>query len=643
MLSTMTTILLRLLAALAVPAHLIGSLIRDALWLVRARLPWALIVAMLVGVAAWASWDATRRAEAAQPVPRAVSVAELARSPSGDWVSMQAIVLGPYWDSSEYGADVLRFYYVLRDPDDAGAALLARSTDRLEERRLRTIVASVVRDAEPPLSGDGAAPGVRAADGLYLVERADEAQEVTIADAVLPADVIDGAAAPEVSLHAEFVHLGPLDCEAGGAAAVACDEEAAHAYLAFADGRGVVVASPYAPDALPVEIRGVPTVDSLRVEQALAEPAIAEAVAGLDHPDGRLLAEGSTPFLVEVSYLPATLLAVVACIVGVGWLLGYPVFARSTPAAGAAIAPVTRGAPIDVNLSGWLAGPGGRLRLDDAPGSMERLPPGDFERRRWQYGQEVGSLLERAEGAHRMAPFDAHPEGRLCLSSGHGPVFIDLDPVPIDLRLQSGELHRVASSRPALRLRTPGMDVIAAFESPSHRLRALAEIDPSWSSAIASVVAAADRRPRPKPASSNATQRQAAAAAFAFLVVGGVMTLAGLLGLVQSVLAGDVVSLVVSMVLAILGTGIVGVAIGVHDRRDWARSIGLNVGWIGAGLGLLLAWAAPQGCELWMSPRANIVACQPAGIPASLVAIAAAAALGYAGWTLYRLPGHFDR
>lgn len=631
----MSILVIRVFAVLGALAHVVGGFVRDALGFIRAGLPWAVIVAALLGLAAWASWDSTRAAEAGLPRPRPVTLGELSRAPGGEWVTLQAVVGGPYWDSSEYSPGVVRHYYVLRDPAETGVAILARSVERLEDRRLRSIAARVVRD-EPPLSAADAAPGIRVSDDLFLIERVGEAPAPVLAEARSPGEVAESEAAT-VTLRAEFTHVGALDCEADPRAAVACAEGALQAYVAVGEGRGVIVASPHAPHALPVELHGVPAIDPLRVEQALAQPSVAEAVAGLQHPESSLLAEGVTPPLADVTYAPAAVLALLAMLLALGWLVGYPIFARHGPIVDAAVPPLTRGAAIAVVLNGWIARRESRVRLDDAPGVIERLAPADFQRRRWQYGQTTESMLEHVE---RVGDLSDNPAGVLCLSSGHGPAFIDLEQAPAHVSVQPGELYRAASRRPAIRLRADGLEIVASFESAAHRLRALAEIEPGWARAIRTVVPEPMVARRAKPSPNGGGARRITVAAVIFAAVGAFIMAAGIVATLRTLIAADGEAPLGGAALIVLGIGMLLVAAGVRGRRDWARSVGFNVGWIGAAVALVLAWAA-QGCGLWMGP--NIGTCQAAGIPASILALLAMVALAFAAWTLHRRPEHFDR
>ena len=58
-------------------------------------------------------------------------------------------------------------------------------------------------------------------------------------------------------------------------------------------------------------------------------PALQAALDGRRLPERRLLAEGVTPPLPSVSYLPAMILAALATMLATGWLVGYPLFRRA--------------------------------------------------------------------------------------------------------------------------------------------------------------------------------------------------------------------------------------------------------------------------------------------------------------------------
>lgn len=127
------------------------------------RVSGALPVVALLGLGAWSSAEATSAALAARPEPQDATVAELVDGGSFGWVRVTGLLSGPHVDNSVYaeedvhylrirdephdhentevtppgqrqtifalrtGGGPLRYFYVLRDPDDVDAAVVMRS------------------------------------------------------------------------------------------------------------------------------------------------------------------------------------------------------------------------------------------------------------------------------------------------------------------------------------------------------------------------------------------------------------------------------------------------------------------------------------------------------------------------------------
>ena len=179
----MTLLASRAVALVGWLAHATGRLAGSIVWFARRGTPWALIIAALLAAAAWRSVVDTRAVSAAQPRPEPVGLADVVDLRATGWVGTSSIVRGPFLDSSSYGAPVQRWYYLLIDPRDDAVAMIARSPDRLEERRTRTIVARV--DADPAAVAEaltGFDAGALAVDPeSYLVELADRRPSVLTA------------------------------------------------------------------------------------------------------------------------------------------------------------------------------------------------------------------------------------------------------------------------------------------------------------------------------------------------------------------------------------------------------------------------------------------------------------------------------
>ncbi|MBA2570484.1 MAG: hypothetical protein H0V04_04815, partial [Chloroflexi bacterium] len=154
----------RLVAILGYPAHLIDRVARSALPFLPARFPSVLPVVALFGFVALQWWQTAAATDAQRRGPEPASVAAIVAGTDWDWVTFDALVSGPHADSSVYadeddgphyyrilneahdregrrlGEDappgllqlpeadgIPRWFYVLRDPQDPTAAVVARS------------------------------------------------------------------------------------------------------------------------------------------------------------------------------------------------------------------------------------------------------------------------------------------------------------------------------------------------------------------------------------------------------------------------------------------------------------------------------------------------------------------------------------
>ena len=143
----MTLLASRAAALVGWLAHATGRLAGSIVWFARRGTPWALVIAALLAVGAWRSVVDTRARVGGPAAARAGRSRRRGGPPRHRLGRTSSIVRGPFLDSSSYGAPVQRWYYLLIDPRDDAVALIARSPDRLEERRTRTIVARV--DVDP--------------------------------------------------------------------------------------------------------------------------------------------------------------------------------------------------------------------------------------------------------------------------------------------------------------------------------------------------------------------------------------------------------------------------------------------------------------------------------------------------------------
>jgi hypothetical protein len=627
----------RAAAALGGLAHLVESgfgLVTAAL---PVRVPWALVVAAVLALGAWNTLAATRAAEARLPSPQPASLRQALGGDVVGWMALQAVASPPYFDSSAYGGPVLRFYHLLTDPADPEVALVARSIDRLDQRRMRTIVVDVTVDATrvtEALAGLGDA-GAETDRDRYLVE-VPNARPASLARSAIsdPGDLPD---APRgVTLQGTFGASRRIDCAIGD---VACRDGAAWEYLVSGARGSVVVRSPHPPDALPVDVWGVLTTDPLRVQQALDVPAMREAVGDRRTSETQVLADGVGPPVEDVSYVPAAIMAIAAGFLILSWLVGYPVFSRARLPERVAVPRLPTGRGIDLEVDGTLRRSGRRAEVHGAPATLERLAGDELVRRTWQYAAD-----DRAPGemVAEMAPL-AGGAGRLALHSAYGPLLVTLDPAPPGTTMQVGELHRISASRPAVRLRSQGLDLTLSFPTRLQLARALAAISPEHR--LPGV--AEEPEPMAAPQASRGAPRILSAASArvawpAFAVLGIVITGSGLLNIARASVADDPsgASIPAGLTLIVIGGGLIILARGLFRRRDWARSVGLNVAWVGGAMALFLATASPR-CGLWLAP--NLASCEAAGGVGVAAALVSAALLAVAGWELSRSGDRYRR
>jgi hypothetical protein len=618
----MTLLVTRADALLGWLAHAIGRLVGSIIWFAPRGVPWALVIAALLSLGGWRSVEDARAATATQPRPEPVGLADVVDLRATGWVATSTIVRGPFLDSSAYGAPIQRWYYLLIDPADDTVAVIARSPERLEERRTRTIVARVETDpgSVADALGELDATGLRVDPDRYLVELADRRPTVLIGDAVATPSG-RGLDRPEVVLRGSF-----------DAARPAVDGEGWE-YLVSDRARAVIVRSPFAPDALPVDVWGVPATDAVRAEQAAAVPALEAALAGRRLPERRLLAEGVTPPIPEVSYLPAMLLAGLALLLVIGWLRGYPIYRRRPAPDRISTWPMLAGDEVPADLYGTDQRGPEPIIVDGAPAILALLAPGELERRSWQFA------LRDTAGLAPVAADASSATGVLALSSGEGPILVGLDPAPPGLRLAVGNLAHLSGARPALRLRAGDLDLVAAFDSAMDRDRAVAAIDPARLGAVREGLAPRREVARPVPAAGDRLPIPLRAAATAMVAVGAVLGIGGAIGL-PDLVAGDSSALAPSLAQLAVGIGIAAVGRGVWLRRGWAEGLGFTVGWVGAAIAAFLILAAPQ-CGLWLAP--NLAACEAIGPLGSAAALGVAIGLGYAAAAIRRYADAFIR
>ena len=610
----MNLLVFRAAAWVGLLAHGLGRVLAGAAWFAPRAVPWVPIVAVLLGLWAWRSIEDSRAITAGAPRPSPVALADVVDLRAIGWVGLSTIVRGPYLDSASYGAPVQRWYYLLLDPHDPDVALVARSPSRLEERRTRTIVARVTTDPEAVASATAGIGGeVSGVDPQrYLVELDVRPSRLTGAGVVTPVSLASESGS-EIVLRGTFERARSV---AGGWEYVVRDR-----------GRGVIVRSPYAPDALPVDVWGVAATDRLRTEQSLAVPELRAEAGDRRVPDGRLLAEGVTPPLPTVSYLPAMVFASVAALLALGWLLGYPLVRRRPLPDRIRTWPIAPDEEIPAELYGSDRRGPSPVVVDGAPARMALLAPDELDRRTWQF-----SLREAAGRAPSPGPTSVAGPARLALTSGQGPILLLLDPAPPGLRVGAVDVVHARSARPGLRLRADGLDLVATFASAAERDRAAVALDPARLAEEHHEPRPARAEPARQPGIGELSPMPLRVSASVLAAVGALLLVGGAIG-VPAAVADPAGGLAPTVAQLAAGAGVLAVARAVWRRRDWAASIGFNVAWVGAAIAAFLIVASPQ-CGLWLAP--NLAACEAAGPLGSAAALGAAIGLAYAALAIRR-------
>ena len=622
------TLVLRLLALLGSLAHGVDRLVGRLLGFLPFRVPGALLVAALLGVAAWNSMAETDRATAARPTPIETSVSDLVDESTTAWVSISGIVSGPHLDNSIYATDgrphymrisddphdhviegpgeplmppgqrqtifplsqgdgVTRWFYVLRDPDGGDHALVVRSARAGDEIRTRSV----------RVTTDGSTAGLP-----HFVE-------ITDAGAQLPtvsvARVEDGEPA---TIRGTFdASATEVACDGGDA----CREGRAWRYRVtdVADPNAVAwVDSPHPPDALPVTLNGVVATDASRMRVVLAADEMAAALDGLAYPDDLVFADGIGPLVPETTYLGAVMLGLIAAVLLLSATIRYPIFRRDA-------APDTPDAPrpvvdelFEVDVDGELPGVSGFERPAGAPARIGWLHARELARRAWHL--------------HSDAPDTESGQPRLALVAVEGGFILPVEPIRDRLRAEPGLVATSTTVRPGLRLTGPNVRLMLGFASARDRDRLRRELEPGMSAPPVGPIPepAAPRLRVQRPWARRATA--AALAATALLVAFG-----GVLDLPESTPAGAVMALIAAFSVGVL-------ALGIARRHSLADELLPSVALLGLVVAAVMTVALP-GCGTWLTP--NLDDCAGLDAVALATSVAAAATFAFSLWAVPHL------
>jgi hypothetical protein len=365
------------------------------------------------------------------------------------------------------------FFYLARDPEDPGTGLLVRSPLNDAFIRQRVITADLVDDPAVVEAARQALPPLESGFDLDTTRYLDEVDAGGEVEAAFVPSQLDEEEAGGQYLIAGRVMTPETDsaCAIEGG----CEGEDAAWYYYLADPQGgdtIVLRSPHPPDSIPVRLQGL----FLRDTFDLAPILESEWYAGIDAevPTDRALAAGQEPpITVPASWVPTIIFAALGLLLLASHLVGYPVF-RGHPV-GSAARSMAPGEAIDLEITGRLAREGSSLALDRSPGAIERLTIPDLALRMWRYGL-LPRDLSRREAEERFVAESAGEADRLVVHERDQSALVAVARDPAAVRVESGRVHRVSGSAPAVRLRQPGTDTVLTFRDASARDRAASEI-----------------------------------------------------------------------------------------------------------------------------------------------------------------------
>jgi hypothetical protein len=588
------TVVLRALALIGSIGHAIDRVVGRVLGFLPFRAPGALIVAGLLAVAAWSTAQATTEELAARPQPAETTVSAIGADPDNAWVRVRGLLSGPFVDNSVYARDdfhvtiirdephdhqrdpygqinpptgwrhqtvfvtggeerAIRWFYVLRDPEDDAQALVVRSARDADTIRRRSVRATATGTA----------------DGLPLLAEIDDAG--TDEPTATPADLAGGAAG---TVRGVFTQGAERPCDNGPA----CVDGRTWRYLLTdADGVAAWIDSPHAINALPITLEGVTTSDARRMEVVMATDEMTAAVADLHVPASLVLEDGAGPLISEVTYLGAVSLASMAGLVVLSAAIGYPIFRRTRAGTRSDAPRPVVDELIPVTVDGRLPGFGGPQRLSGTAATLGWLPGGELARRAWHLRSAIAEIT------------DDRP--RLALMALEGAFVLPLDPIRDRLAMVEGQVATATGVRPALRVRGPNLSMLLSFASVVDRDRAARELDPSTPPAEMGPIPQHDAPPRPP-----APRWVRPATVIALGVVAVTVVLSAGIGLVvgDASLVGALAALAAAGALAMLAAG---VARGMSIALELLPSVAL----LGIVAAVLLAASSP-GCASWLSP-----------------------------------------
>ena len=366
-------------------------------------------------------------------------------------------------------ADLGTFFYLARDPEDPRRGLLVRSPLNDLTFRERIVRGVLVEDPELVARAveefGGVPAGIDVEEAVYLDELGTGEPGD---DVVEPSDLRGVDAGAEGLVAGRVVSPGTHS----GCAGASCEgPDAAYLYL-FADvggPRAVVLRSPHPPDAIPVRLQGLHLRDSFDLAPVVSSSWFAEIDAEVP-TDRAFAADREPPVTVPASWVPTMAFGLLAGVLLLSLLVGYPVFACSAdPRAAPSLAP---GDSVPVLITGRLDDGRSNVDLDRSPATVERLPVAEVAMLLWRYGR-LGDASRR-EAEERFAR-EGGTGDRLVINERDQSALVLVERAS-GASVAAGRVVRVARSWPGVRFRQGRSSAMLTTRSVDDRDRIAAAI-----------------------------------------------------------------------------------------------------------------------------------------------------------------------
>ena len=370
-------------------------------------------------------------------------------------------------------ADLGTFFYLARDPEEPETGLLVRSNENDAFFRQRVVTARLIDDEAVVADAIAALPELPSG---FDVEPARYVEEVAAggdaSQAFVPSELGEEPDGSEVLLAGRVVTPAT---HSACAVEAGCDGDDAAWFYYLADpegGSAIVLRSPHAPNRTPVRLEGLYLRDTFDLAPVLESGWYGSLDAEV--PTDRAFSAGSQPpILEEASWVPTIIFGVLALVLLLSLVVGYPVFGRSDPPSPARILEPGRG--IDIQITGRLAREKGPLSLDRSPGALERLSIPDLALRMWRYGMLPGNVSRR-EAEERYVAAAAGERDRLVIHERDQSVLVEIERDAGAVSVEVGRVYRVGRSAPAVRVQQGSTDAFLTAADTDRRDAVAGEI-----------------------------------------------------------------------------------------------------------------------------------------------------------------------